>query len=74
MSKRNEKTVEEFNAIHPEGTMVRYWRGVKDGLPSGHGKTRSQAEILSGHTPVVWIEGCSGCIALSHVEVMEEGR
>lgn len=24
------------------------------------------AELLSGHTPVVWLEGKSGCVAISH--------
>lgn len=27
-------------------------------------KTRCHAEVLSGHTAVVWLEGKSGCVAL----------
>ena len=26
------------------------------------------AQLLSGHTAVVWIEGCSGAVGLTHVE------
>lgn len=30
-------------------------------------KTRTTAQILGGHTAVVWLEGISGCYGLSHV-------
>lgn len=63
--------VDEFNRLHAEGTMVEYWRGLRQGEPSGKGKTRTAAQVLSGHTAVVWIEGCSGCISLSHVRALE---
>jgi len=63
-----QQTVDAFNAAHPVGTVVRYWCGVREGAPSGVGPTRSLAYVLSGHTAVVFIEGTSGCIALSHVE------
>lgn len=59
-----------WNGKHPVGTLVRYWRGVKAGPPSGTGKTRTEASIMGRHTVVVWIEGCSGCVALTHVEVI----
>lgn len=59
-----------FNAKHPVGTMVRYWRGFKEGEPSGAGKTRSEAWAMPSETAVVLIEGTSGGIALSHVEVV----
>lgn len=55
----------------PLGTLVYYWRGERAGQPSGIGKTRSEVFILCGGE-VVWIEGCSGCIALSHVQVVPE--
>ena len=64
-----QKEVDQFNAATPVGTMVRYWKMDRVGEPSGSGKTRTPAQILSGHTAVVWIEGCSGCVALSHEEV-----
>ncbi|MDH6460150.1 hypothetical protein M2302_000301 [Micromonospora sp. A200] len=61
------RRVELFNAAHPIGTTVRYWKGVRE----GDGKTsttRTEAQLLSGHTAVVWLEGVSGCIALTHIE------
>lgn len=58
-----------WNAKHPIGTLVRYWRGLREGEPSGVGKVRHPAQAVSG-TASVWIDGCSGCIALSHVEVV----
>lgn len=30
--------------------------------------TRSEAQTLGGHTDVVWVEGHSACIALTHVD------
>lgn len=55
-----------WNLVVPVGTPVRYWTGAREGegKPS---KTRSEAQLLGGHTAVVWVEGHSGCIALSHV-------
>ena len=58
-----------WNAAHPVGTQVRYWRGLKEGEPSGTGATRHAAQVMSGHVSV-WIEGCSGSVALTHVEVV----
>jgi hypothetical protein len=57
----------KWNKYFPIGTRVRYWTGVRE----GSGKvsiTSTAAEVLGGHTAVVWIEGCSGCVALSHVQ------
>jgi len=37
-------------------------------------KTRCHAEVLSGHTAVVWLEGKSGCVSLeSLTPVVVEG-
>lgn len=63
------RQVEAFNQTYPIGTGVRYWAGLK----VGEGKrstTRSQAQLLGGHTAVVWVKGEAGCIALSHVLVL----
>lgn len=58
-----------FNARAPIGTRVRYWRGVRQGAPSGEGTVRHPAMVQSDHASV-WITGCAGSIALSHVEVV----
>jgi hypothetical protein len=34
-------------------------------------RTRSAAEVLSGHSAVVWLEDVRGCHALSHVTAIE---
>jgi hypothetical protein len=59
--------VAKWNERFPVGTRVRYWTGDRYGI----GKvstTRTLAEVLSGHTAVVWVNGEAGCVALSHVE------
>lgn len=64
------RAVEAFNKANPIGTKVYFWPGVREGegRPSW---TRSQAHLLGGHTPVVWVEGYASCIALTHVEAIE---
>jgi hypothetical protein len=32
--------------------------------------TRTAAEVLSGHTSVVWLNGKSGCVATSHCRLV----
>lgn len=36
-------------------------------------KTRSPAEVLGGHSAVVWLEGTSGCYLLDRVTPLTEG-
>jgi len=60
--------VEKFNATHDIGTLVRYWTGAKGDGPGEVGETRTEAQVLGGHTAVVWVEGHPACIALTHVE------
>lgn len=62
------KAVDRFNELHPVGTRVRYWTGVREG-EGRKGVTTHEATLLGGHTPVAWIEGARGCVALTHVEV-----
>jgi hypothetical protein len=35
--------------------------------------TRTEAQILSGHTSVVWMDGVSGCWSLGHVTPIPDG-
>lgn len=64
---QEQKRCDKFNELNPVGTRVNYWRGLMEGTPSGTGETTHPAQLLSGHTAVVWIKGCSGCIGLTHV-------
>ena len=66
-----QRECEAWNARHPIGTMVRYWRGTRDGEPSGTGPTTFAACVLGG-VAVLWVRGLSGCVALSHVEPIEK--
>lgn len=59
--------VAAFNAANPVGTPVRYWTGAREG-EGRTSVTRTEAQVLSGHTPVVWVEGHGACIALTHVQ------
>lgn len=56
-----------FNADYPVGQRVRYWQGRREG-EGKIGKTRTEAQVLGGHSAVVWLEECSGAIALTHIE------
>lgn len=65
---RQRALVEEFNRQLPVGTKVRYWKLAMAGEPSGEAVTRTPAELLGGHTAVVWLDGVTGCMAVDHVE------
>jgi hypothetical protein len=61
------KLIDKWNRAFAVGTQIRYWTGAREGI----GKTsftRSTAQLLGGHTAVVWVDGESACVALSHVE------
>ena len=56
-----------WNMDFPPGTPVRVWPGFREG-PGRITKTTTPAYVLGGHTPVVWVDGVRGCIALTHVQ------
>jgi hypothetical protein len=73
-------TVEEFNALHPVGTRVVIYPGIRPEHPAGGWRckhlettTRTPAWLLGGHTPVVMVEGYATCLALTHVDVLSGG-
>lgn len=60
-----------FNAKHPVGTRVML---KKDFVPEPvETKTRSEAQVLSGHSAVIWLEGVVGCYALDCVKPIATG-
>lgn len=61
---KNDLIIENFNLKYPVGTDVTV---KKDNGEIIHTKTRSEADLLGGHTPVIWLDGISGCYALSRV-------
>lgn len=62
--KRLQAEVEAFNTRVPLGAEVDYFE--YEGAPLVRYKTRTEAQILSGHTAVVWLAGKSGCVCVGH--------
>lgn len=58
--------IDAWNSENPPGTLVVV---TKDDGTNYHTTTRSLAELLGGHTPVVWLVGRSGCVGLDRVAV-----
>lgn len=56
--------VDKWNAKHAPGTKVKV---LLDSGKTVNTKTRSKAEMLGGHTPVVWLDCISGCYCLDRV-------
>lgn len=72
---RLEAKVAAWNTAHPLGTLVKaYLLTIGDDLHARTRRVRAPAEVLGGHTPVAWIEGVSGCVALTHVVDVARGE
>lgn len=67
-----QRRVDEFNARYPVGTPVLAYPGFRpeDDRDARRlvTRTRSKATVLSGHTDVVWVDGHSACITLTHID------
>ena len=63
---------QQWNERYPIGTPVVAYPGARPADDPNDERlvtrTRSRAEVLGGHTDVVWVEGHSACIALTHVD------
>lgn len=59
-----QRQCDEFNAACPVGHPVTV---RKDAGQMVGTVTRSPAEVLSGHSAVIWLEGISGCYLLDRV-------
>ena len=53
-----------FNQLHPVGSVVTVIKDLGECIET---KVRFPAEILSGHTAVVWLDGIRGCYCLNRV-------
>jgi hypothetical protein len=62
--KRLEALCESWNAAHPIGTAV--WLEHDNGRKLLT-ETRSRAEVLEGHSAVIWLKGVVGCYLLERV-------
>lgn len=65
---KEQAKVDSWNAKHPPGTPVIVHKDFGDVVET---ITRSVAEVLGGHTAVIWLEGISGCYDLDRVEARE---
>lgn len=63
---------ERWNNLYPVGTPVVAYPGCRpEDDPNDERlvtRTRSKAEVLGGHTDVVWVDGHGACISLTHVD------
>ena len=62
--KYQEKLVKEWNEKYFVGMPVIVFRDNGEALET---TTRSEAQLLSGHTAVVWVKGLAGCYYLENV-------
>ena len=62
------KRMLDFNSTFSVGTVCDYWTMDRTGPPSGTAATRTSAQLggVRGYA-VVWLQGVSGCIALTHI-------
>jgi hypothetical protein len=67
-----QETADAFTAAHPIGTPVLFWPGERRG-PGRRSAIRTPAWVLGHGAVVVSVDGYSGGINLTHVQVTEEG-
>lgn len=59
-----QKQCDDFNSRYPIGQSVSVRKDGGDGVLT---TTRSEAQVLSGHSAVIWLVGISGCYLLNRV-------
>lgn len=71
-------SADEWNARYPIGTPVLAYPGCRPEDDCDDERlvtcTRSKAEVLGGHTDVVWVDGHDSCISLTHIDVVPPRR
>lgn len=65
---KEQAKVDAWNAANKSGADVAYRRDNGKAILT---KTRTEAQVLSGHTAVIWLEGISGCVDLMRVNAIE---
>lgn len=65
--KKLQKQCDDWNAANAVGCNVILSKDNGSQFPT---KTRSEAQILSGHSAVIWLDGVSGCYLLDRVKRM----
>lgn len=59
-----QRQCDDFNKFYPVGQLVSV---RKDGGDDILTKTRSEAQVLSGHSAVIWLEDIRGCYLLDRI-------
>jgi len=67
--KQLEREVTIWNDAYPIGTKVKLV--LDEGEPI-ETITRSKAEVLSGHSAVIWLRGVTGCYLLDRVTAIKD--
>jgi hypothetical protein len=71
-----QRQCDDWNAHYPIGQAVTLQKDkfsasdIREGVST---VTRSKAEVLSGHSAVIWLEGISGCYLLDRVTPVTGG-
>lgn len=60
-----QKQCDKWNAKSPIGTTVAFEEIVGRG-ETFRGKSSSEAQVMGGHSAVIWLDGKSGCVDLEH--------
>lgn len=68
--KKLQERCDRFNERFHVGTPVKYHPVIGE-VPGRETRTVGPAQVLSGHTAVIWLEGVRGCVALDAVEVLD---
>lgn len=71
-----QRQCELFNEQHPVGTAVTLKKddmSAPDGFRLVETVTTSKAEVMSGHSAVIWLKGISGCYLLDRVTPVTGG-
>lgn len=75
MTTTPQTTTDLWNTRYPIGTPVTAYPSTRpeDGANCERlaTRTRSEAQVLEGHTAVVWVDGHGACIQLSHVDPVQ---
>ncbi|MGK4660997.1 hypothetical protein, partial [Pseudomonas aeruginosa] len=54
-----------WNKLHGIGTLIAY-EDIRGEGETHRGKSTTEAQVLGGHSAVIWLEGKSGCVSLDH--------
>lgn len=63
-AKKLQEQCDDFNRRYPVGQRVCVKKDNGEGMET---VTKTQAEVMQGHSAVIWVEGITGCYLLDRV-------